>query len=157
MGKRRPSIDPSQLGFTFEPPVPARGDAALAGLEKRYAATVALALKEDERSREEIAGAMSALLAERVSKEMLDAYASEAREGHNISAARFEALIAVTDRFDLLDARMREIGASVLVGEEIAAAEIGHIDSQIAQLKDRRRRLAGRVQPIVRDRRDRQR
>lgn len=150
MTKRRASISPNQLGFTFEPPVPARREAELAGLDRVIAATVSIILKEDARSRDEIAGAMSALSGETVSKTMLDAYASEAREAHNISAHRLLALIAATDRHDLLDGLVRRIGAALLVGEEIATAELGHIDSQMARLKARRKAVAARVQPIER-------
>jgi hypothetical protein len=150
LNKRRASIDPSQLGFTFDPPAPARRAAELAGLDRVVAATVALVLKDDPRSREEIAGAMSALLDAPVTKLMLDAYASEAREQHSISAARLLALIAATDRHDLLDTLVRRIGAALLVGEEIATAEIGHIDSEIARLRERRKAVAGLVSPIRR-------
>jgi hypothetical protein len=151
VSKRRSALDAAQLGFTFEPPLPARSPADLAGLDRVVAASVATALKEDDRPREVIAGAMSALLADEVTKAMLDAYASEAREGHNISGSRLFALIAVTERFDLLDAMTRRIGAALLVGEEIATAELGHIDSQIARLKERRKRVVTRVSPIDRE------
>ena len=60
-GKRRPSLDPAQLGFTFDPPAPACEEADLAGLGRVIAAGVSRALREDSRSRQEIAGAMSAL------------------------------------------------------------------------------------------------
>lgn len=148
MSKRRASISPDQLGFTFDPPPLARRAADLAGMDKVIAASVGLALKEDGRSREEIAGAMSALLGEQVTKLMLDAYASEAREAHNISAARVLALVAATNRFDLLDAMVRRIGAALLVGEEIRTAQLGHIDTEIARLKAKRREVAGVTVPI---------
>lgn len=150
MGKRRASIDVSQLGFTFTPPLPARRDADLAGLDRVVAASVAVALKEDDRSREEIAGAMSALLAEGVSKPMLDAYASEARGDHNISAARVLALIAVTERFDLLDAMVRRIGAALLVGEELHAARLGSLEAQRRRLDGEIKTMRARAQPIER-------
>lgn len=153
MGKRRPSIDSSQLGFTFEPPVPARSEADLAGLDRVIAATVALALKDDGRSRFEIAGAMSALLNEDVSKAMLDAYAAEGRETHNISAARLLALVAVTERFDLLDALVRRIGAALLVGEELHAARLGHLRAQQRALAGEIRKLEASATPIDRERR----
>lgn len=152
MGKRRTALDSAQLGFTFEPPRPARHAAELAGFDRHLAATVARILKEEHRSREEIAGAMSSLLAEQVTRCMLDAYASEARETHNIPAHRFLALIAVTDRHDLLDVATRRIGAAVIVGREIITAELGHIDRQIAALKTRRRAIEANAQPIVRER-----
>lgn len=141
MGKRRPSIPPGQFAFTFDPPAPARAGASLAGLGREIAATVALILKEDGRSRFEIAGKVSELLNEDVSKSMLDAYASEAKESHAISAERLLALVAVTDRHDLLDRLTRQIGAALLVGEEIKTAQLGHIDRQIAQLKAERRSI----------------
>lgn len=139
-----------QLGFTFDPPAPARRDADLAGLERVVAAAVAIALKEDTRSRFEIAGAVSALLDDEVSKAMLDAYASEAREAHNISAARLLALTAVTERFDLLDALLRRIGAALLVGDELRTARLGHLKAQEKALRAEIRKLEGDVAPIDR-------
>lgn len=136
--KRRLLIDNAQLGFTFDPPKPARSEADLAGFDRWLAAAVGRALKEDDRSRDEIAGALSALLDEPVTRMMLDAYASEARDNHNISAARFFALIAATERHDLLDAAVRKIGAALLVGEEIHAAHLGH-------LRAKRRRIDAEI------------
>lgn len=130
MSKRRPALDPAQLGFTFDPPGPARRAADLAGLDRIVASAVGQALKDDARSRAEIAGAMSALLAESVTALMLDAYASEARDHHNISLHRFLALVAVTERHDLLDHIVRRVGAALLVGEEIHAARLGHLRAQ---------------------------
>jgi hypothetical protein len=150
MNKRRPLIDASQLGFTFEPPMPARRDADLAGLDRMIAASVGVALKEDARSREEIAGAMSALLAEPVTKMMLDAYASEARGDHNISAARLLALVAATERYDLLDPMLRRIGAAVLVGEELHAARLGSLQAQKRALDAEIRKYQAAAQPITR-------
>lgn len=145
MSKRTPALHADQLAFTFDAPSPARHDADLAGLDRMIAAGVGRALKEDRRSRAEIAGAMSALLAEDVSAFMLDAYASEARDQHNISAGRFLALIAVTERFDVLDAVTIRVGAKVLVGEEVHAARLGHLRAQLqalqAELKDAERRV----------------
>jgi hypothetical protein len=135
MNKRRPSLHPDQLGFTFEAPrAPARV-AGLVGIEAQIAAAVGIALKDDPRSREEIAGAMSALMADEVSRWMLDGYSSEARDKVNISFGRFLALIVVTARFDLLDALMRRGGLAVLQGEEIALARVGHLRSSIDALK----------------------
>ncbi|MFN3676191.1 MAG: hypothetical protein ACK4TC_09440 [Sphingomonas pseudosanguinis] len=140
-----------QLGFTFDPPVPARAEADLAGLDRVVSGCVSIMLKGDSRTRPEIAGAMSALLDERVSPPMLDAYASEGRSEHNISAARLLALIAVTERFDLLDSLVRRIGGALLVGEEIHTARLGHLKAQRAQLDEEIKLLRQRVQPIARE------
>ncbi len=150
MPKRQPSFTASQLGFTFDPPVPARENAGLAGLDRRIAAKVALALKEDSNDRIVIAAKMSALLDDDVSLAMLNGYASEARDNHNISAARFFALIAVTERFDLLDATLRPIGAAVLVGEEIHTARLGHLKSQMRKLQQDIRDAEAAATPISR-------
>ena len=143
--RKRPVIDASQLGFTFEPPLPVADDAALAGFDRYIAAAVGRVLKDEQRSRPEIALAMSALLDEEVSRWMLDAYAAPARDNHNISADRFLALIAVTQRFDILDSALRRIGAALLVGEEIITAELGNIDRQMAALKQRRKSIENRA------------
>lgn len=146
--KRSPALDPSQLGFTFEPPKPATSPADLAGFAQYISSSVGRILKDDPRSRFEIAFSMSELLDDEVSKLMLDAYASEARENHAISANRFLALIAVTNRFDILDAAVRRIGAALLVGDEIRTAELGNIDRQIAALRQRRKSIESDA-PVV--------
>lgn len=61
----------------------------------RLSKAVALTLDESGMSRPQIAKAMSDLLQEEVSKHMLDAYASQARE-NQISALRLMALVMVT-------------------------------------------------------------
>lgn len=141
---------PNQSAFDFDLPPAPRGPAALAGLGERVAVTVGSILNSDPRSREEIAGAMSSWLGEDVSRAMLDAYASPARSGHRISVDRIIALAAVTGRQDLLGPIMREGGMSILVGEEIHTARLGHIDRQIAQLQAERKRVAGIAQPLAR-------
>lgn len=148
--KRASSLDTVQLGFTFDPPSPARDSADLAGFERLIAAKVARALKDDDRSREVIAAEMSSLLGEEVSRWMLDAYASESRDQHNISAARYFALIAVTDRFDLLDASLRKIGAALLVGEEIITARLGHLKAQQRRIQNEIREVERTATPIIR-------
>lgn len=146
MAKPRASAD--QFAFAFEAPQPATLPAALAGMDARIARTVSEALKADDRDRVIIAAEMSLLLDEEVSKAMLDAYASPAREGWNISFARMLALVAVTKRFDLLDRELRGIGAAVLVGEEIHAARVGHLRSKIAQLNAELKE-AERAAPVI--------
>jgi hypothetical protein len=149
----KPRASTNQFAFTFDAPQPATLPAALAGIDARIARTVAEILKDEDRDRVVIAAEMSVLLSGQVSKAMLDAYASPAREEHNISFARMLALIAVTNRFDLLDRETRPIGAAVLVGEEIFTAEIGHIDSEISKLQQRKKDLARLKPRITRNRR----
>jgi hypothetical protein len=92
---------------------------------------------------------MSLLMGEDVTPAMIDAYASEARTGHNIPAARWWALVAVTGRFDVADAMATRTGARVISGEEIRATELGHIQAEMDELQARAKALkAGR--PVVR-------
>lgn len=151
MAKNRASVD--QFAFTFDAPQPATLPAALAGVDARIARTVAEILKHDDRDRSVIAAEMTVLLAEEVSKAMLDAYASPARDGHNISFSRMLALIAVSNRFDLLDRELRQIGAAVLVGEEIHAAQAGHLRSEIAKLTGQLKMIERMAPTITRNRR----
>lgn len=147
MGKAR--AHPDQLGFGFEPPVLATGVAALAGLERRICSTVGVILNTEQRPREVIAAEMSVLLDEEVGRAMLDAYASPARIDHKVPMSRFLALIAVTNRHDLLDPIVREIGAALLVGAEVHTARLGHIERQIAALREEHKRIAGSA-PLIR-------
>jgi hypothetical protein len=54
---------------------------------------------------------MSAYLGETVSKNVLDAYASEARDSHNMPVHRLIALAVVTADFRLLNAIVEPAGA----------------------------------------------
>ena len=149
MGKRVSSLSDLQMAFSFEVPVRAAGDGDLAGFAAMVSASVARMLREDERSRQLIAHRMSQLLAEEVTPAMVDAYASEARTGHNIPAARWWALVAVTGRFDVADAIATRTGARVLSGDEIRATELGHIQAQLEELQARMRALKA-DRPVVR-------
>lgn len=149
--KRRASLSTDQLVFTFDAPsAPSCAAAELAGLDRMVAAAVGRALGGAGRSRYEIAGLMSELLDEDVSKLMLDGYAAEARGDFNVSVHRFLALIAVTKRYDILDALVRRVGAAILVGDEIHTAQLGHIDRQIAELQAQRKSIAAGARPIKR-------
>lgn len=146
MPKAKPH--PGQLPFDFAAPAPAKGVAELAGLERQIAELVGRVLASDPRSREEIAGAMSAVLDDQISKPMLDAYASGARPDHKVPASRLFALLVVTDRQDLLDPIMRKLGAALLVGDEVRTARLGQVEALMAQLQDERRRLRNEATPI---------
>ncbi len=148
MTKRQPSFDPAQLAFTFEPTSAPTDEGGLSGLDRVIASAVSQILKEDPRSRFEIAGGMSALLDDEVSKAMLDAYSAEARESHNVSLARFLALVAETQRFDVLDALCHRVGCRVVVGEEVLTVELGHIASQMERLRQREKALR-RIAPEI--------
>jgi len=150
MSKRRPAFSADQLAFTFEVPAVQRHEGALAGLARTVSSAVARILKEDERSRPMLAAALSEILDEDIDKTTVDGWASESRDRFNISFYRLLALVAVTDRVDVLDALLREIGVAALFGDEIRTAQLGHIDRQMALLKERRRKIEQQAVPIRR-------
>ena len=139
---------PDQMPFDFEAPAPRAGIAELAGLERRINTTVGVMLNSDPRQREVIAAEMSVLLDETVSRAMLDAYSSPARTEHRVPMSRLMALSVVTRRQDLLDPLMREIGAAVLVGEEVKTARLGQLQQRITEMQAEMRLLKGSAPSI---------
>lgn len=148
--KRRPAFDSSQLAFTFEVAAAPQHEGALAGLSRTVSSAVSRIVREDARSRPVLAGALSEILDETVEKMTIDGWASESRDRFNIPFYRLLALVAVTGRVDVLDALLREIGVAALFGDEILTAQLGHIDRQMAILKERRRLIEQQAVPIRR-------
>jgi RNase adaptor protein for sRNA GlmZ degradation len=123
--KRKPSLSDDLLQSIWSvrnAPYDAR---SLDGLDKVVAAGVAQCLKEAEQSREAIALSMSSVLHEDITLHMLNAYSSESRREHPISVYRFLALIALTKRYDVLDAVIRQIGAKALDGSDVKLLKLG--------------------------------
>jgi hypothetical protein len=146
MGKRT-TFD-NQLDFDFS--VPQLEAAALAGLSRQTSRCVSEMLHGERRSRARIAAEMSEMLDEDISKSMLDAYSSEAREGHRIPFDRMLALTAVTRRVDLLDNLMRKVGLSALDGEEVALVHAAHLRAQMKQLGEELKAVESKSKPIGR-------
>lgn len=140
---------PDQFGFDFAVPRLATVPAALAGLEKQICSAVGTILNSDQRSRAVLAAEVSELIGESVSVDMLNAYASPAREGHKVCMSRFLALVAVTNRHDVLDQLLRRIGAGLLVGEEVHTARIGQIELRIASLQSELKQMKAAA-PLIR-------
>lgn len=103
-----------------------------ASLRARIAKAVAETLKAAPMPREQIAGKMSAWLGEDVSKHMLDAYASEAREEQTIGYLRVLALFHVTGDARLLQLGAEMFGHSVIDDKFLPWVEVG----QLSDTKD---------------------
>jgi hypothetical protein len=125
MGKRRPHLSDEWLRdiWNVRPLNHAAGE--LDGFDKLVSSAVSQCLSGDEWSRGDVAQYLSELLNEQISGFMLDAYASEARRDHPITGHRFLALIAITRRFDILDAVLREIGGKALSSGECMTFKLG--------------------------------
>lgn len=146
---KRARIDPRQMALSFDAPArvhPTEGE--LAGLDRYVAGLVGRMVRDDPRSQGEVAAALSAVLGEEVSSAMLYAYAAEAKEAHNISAARFLALVLATRRADALDVLAQRIGCRVLEGEEYVLAQLGHVRAEKRRLDGLERELMARARPL---------
>lgn len=71
-------------------------------LDMKISRALAHAMGESGKTRAEIADEMSNYLDQRITENMLDVYASQARRDHKITLERFIALIEVTGCHDLL-------------------------------------------------------
>ncbi|SOC30941.1 hypothetical protein [Thalassospira xiamenensis] len=86
---------------------------------------VSMAMKESGQSREEIAVAMSEyLVTEVVNRNMLNAYASEARKEHKIGLERFIALIASTKDERLVQLLADLVGMVLIPSSLLPAVEV---------------------------------
>lgn len=128
---------PPQVAAQLAGPRPQGGT-----LRSRISRAVSLALTECGMSRDEVAQGMSDYLGEDVSKNMLDAYASAAREGHTISLERFIALVEVTGQTGLLGFLAEMFGLVAVPGKYAELIELHFIDEQQAELERRRQALA---------------
>lgn len=146
----QPKTHPDQFGFVFDAPINASAAGELAGMERMICEAVGEVLNSDGRRREVIAVEMAALLDDdTVTRAILDAYASPAKDQHRVPMSRFFALIAVTQRHDVFDRLVRKIGAAVLVGGEVMTARLGHLDREIDKLKAEQRALRASA-PLIR-------
>ena len=109
---------------------------------QRLSRSVAVVLKDAELDREAVAAAMSDYLGEDVSKNMLDAYASQAREAHNISLARGFALLHATQDARIFGTELELFGLAIIPLKFLAAVE----EAMWAEREEvaRRERLAAR-------------
>ncbi|MEX0366691.1 MAG: hypothetical protein AB3N22_11520 [Ruegeria sp.] len=124
---------PPQVAVSLPPEVTTGGN-----LASQIARAVSRALKASDLSREQIAGAMSDYLGEEISKNMLDAYASEARESHRITLERFVALIHVTEQHGLLGFVAEHFGLIVVPERYSDLIELHFIEEQERALAARK-------------------
>ena len=98
-----------------------------ASLEAAIARAVAETLRLAEMERGEIARRMGQYLGEKVSENMLNAYASEARTEHTISLARFIALLHVTGDARLLNALAEPAGFAAVDRRYLTLIELASL------------------------------
>lgn len=116
-------------------------------LRARITHAVAETLRDCEHDRGEIARRMSEWLGEDVSKNMLDAYASEARDDHSISYLRLLALVHVTGDIRPLQTGAEMFDHVVVADGLLDWVEVGRayeVERQARQMVRSARRRVGR-------------
>ena len=144
-------VAPRQLDLLTDwtpPEAVERFDPALvraATLTGRIAKTVSAALKG--KNRDDIAKRMSDWIGSEVSRHMLDAYASEAREDHVISLPRALALLHATRDRRLLQALIEDLGWAIVEARHVPLIDLAEIEEErtrLGKLADAKRREARR-------------
>lgn len=93
----------------------------------------------------ELARRMSGMLGVEVTKGMIDAYCSQARETHNISAVRFKAFVRATGCLWLWNVYLDGEGLTLLQGEEALLAQATLAEQRGRALLEEARQLKKRA------------
>ncbi|PZR30320.1 hypothetical protein [Caulobacter segnis] len=101
--------------------------------------------REHGRDRYDVAARMSEILGQEVSKGMLDAYTSTARDTHTISAVRFKAFVRATGCLWLWKVYLDGEGLTLLMGEEALHAQASLAEKRAKALLDEARQLRARA------------
>ncbi len=131
---------PPETVVAFEP-AQVRAASVAASIARAVAAT----LRDCGLPRDQVAERMSAYLGERVSKAMLDAYASEARREHAIPVTRLIALMHATGDRRLLQLIAEPLGWAVIEARHLPLIEVAAIREHEDELRRRREALTRRA------------
>ncbi len=130
--------NPPAVAVRFTQPERVRGSS----FSQRISRAVSEVLKDCGKTRDEIAAAMSEYTGEEVTKNMLDAYASMARESHTISLERAFALLHATGDARIFGMELERFDLAVIPERYLGAVDDAMIEDQREQL--RKSQLAAR-------------
>lgn len=100
----------------------------------RISRAVAAALRDCKLPRAEVARRMGEYLGETVSEHVLDAYASQAKEGHKISVCRLLALVHVSGDRRLLQAMADPFALAVIEARYLPLIELAATRERMDEL-----------------------
>lgn len=112
----------------FEVPQPAAPMPSSMDYRSEVAHLVSQALREAEGDRYDVAARMSRLTGHEVSKYMLDAWSSEAREAYNMPFYQAPVLETACGTYALSSWLADKRGGQLLVGKEALNAELGKLE-----------------------------
>jgi len=127
---------PPQATLAFE-----AADVRGATLDARISRAVSVALQDAKGSRATIAARMSEYLGETISRAMLDAYASVARDQHRIPVARLMALIHATGDRRLLELLAEPMGWAVIERRQLPLIRAALLREREDELRAERKAL----------------
>jgi hypothetical protein len=111
-------------------------------VQHRLVGAINKAIKECSLSRWEIAGKMSELMGAEISKHMLDAWTSEAKEYHRFPAEYLPAFCQVTGNSEPLRVIAEAAGLFVVEGPDALRSEIQALDEKVKKINaEKKRRL----------------
>jgi len=111
----------------------------------RLARAISVTLESCGRSRDEVAGRMSAHFGRTISVNVLNAYASPMRESHDISVPRFDGLLAATGDRRLLEFIAEPHGLAVIDRRFLPMIELAAMTEHRRELEGRERALRRQV------------
>ena len=135
---RKPDTQTLDLFDVPRPPAPTAGSLACGSQLRHLLSEV---LKRCPKSRYEVAARMSELAGAEVTRHQLDSWTAESREGWRFPFEYTAAFEAATDSYALTQLLASQRGCSLLVGEEALLAEMGRLDRQEQELRERKAAL----------------
>lgn len=135
----RPDKFTADLFADLPKPVPL--DKTPMDLRVMIARAMSAAMKKSPHDRYEIAARMSRAMEREVSKNMLDAYASAARDTHIPNIEFCIYFDYVTEQRELVTLFASLLGCSVFEGEEALRAKLGQLELQEQEIRKNRRNL----------------
>lgn len=110
-----------------------------ASLQTSLCRAIALAIKESGKGRDQVVAEIGEYLGETVSKNMLDAYTSEARDDHVINVIRFWGLLHAVRDIRLLQMIAQTLGWAVIPERYLGAVEEAMLAAEEEDIVQRRR------------------
>lgn len=131
---------PPRVAVNFEP-----GTIPGNRLASRISRAIAKALKESGKTRPTVAGLMTEHAGRNVSVAMLDAFASEAKTGNNITVDLYAALIHATGKKELLGFLADDFDLAVIPKRYESVIELALIADHKRMIESRERLLQAQI------------
>jgi len=132
-------------------PKPSSPTEGSANIQDRLRLAVSKALKHPIKSRWQIAGEMSHLLGQEISKHQLDGWVAESKE-HRFPSEYLPAFCLVTGCFDPLRILAETAGMFIMPGSEALRCEIQKLDEQARKAQSEKKRRVLLLQELEKGR-----